>query len=90
MGTKQQCSQHRLHLRYNLAVPKDEILSWCCENRRTTRARARVSSVYSTCDAGYDVGKADEREGFDVGKADAPACTSSTQFQVGKNVRKNS
>ena len=62
----------------------------CCENRRTTRARARVSSVYSTCDAGYDVGKADEREGFDVGKADAPACTSSTQFQVGKNVRKNS
>ena len=25
----------------------------CCGNRRTTRARARVSSVYSTCDAGF-------------------------------------
>ena len=69
---------------------KDKNEDGCCGNRRTTRARARVSSVYSTCDAGYDVGKADEREGFDVGKADAPACTSSTQFQVGKNVRKNS
>ena len=75
---------------YNFASSITISLYTCCENRRTTRARARVSSVYSTCDAGYDVGKADEREGFDVGKADAPACTSSTQFQVGKNVRKNS
>ena len=32
--------------------PTDSNLG-CCGNRRTTRARVRVSSVYSTCDAGF-------------------------------------